>query len=177
MHCANRVCCAIFRLKTSVPTAKLSVSLIRKVLRCDKFCAMISAVLCCAVMCCVVLCNPCRALNQLGVLDRARYLSSNSGGSWFNSAFSFQVSLTSCMFTDDCQCSGKKSAALCWLPLWHCGCIAWCGCLACRALFESAFERFCVFLAAAAMLQSDNAAGAATAAAAAVVVAYRAPCL
>jgi hypothetical protein len=27
----------------------------------------------------------------MGVLHKARYLSSNSGASWFNTAFSFQV--------------------------------------------------------------------------------------
>jgi hypothetical protein len=35
---------------------------------------------------------PCsRALHELGVLSQARYMSSNSGGSWFNAAFSYQV--------------------------------------------------------------------------------------
>jgi hypothetical protein len=31
-----------------------------------------------------------RVLPQLGVTDASRYLSSNSGGSWLNTAFSFQ---------------------------------------------------------------------------------------
>jgi hypothetical protein len=30
-----------------------------------------------------------RALHALGVMDAARYLSSNSGGSWFNGAYSY----------------------------------------------------------------------------------------
>jgi hypothetical protein len=33
----------------------------------------------------------CRGLHELGVLSKARYISSNSGGSWFNAAFSYQV--------------------------------------------------------------------------------------
>lgn len=30
-----------------------------------------------------------RALHQLGAMSKARYLSSNSGGSWFNGAYSY----------------------------------------------------------------------------------------
>jgi hypothetical protein len=34
----------------------------------------------------------CRALYMMNLTQQARYLASNSGGSWFNSAFSYQVS-------------------------------------------------------------------------------------
>lgn len=34
----------------------------------------------------------CRALYMMNLTQQARYLTSNSGGSWFNSAFSYQVS-------------------------------------------------------------------------------------
>jgi hypothetical protein len=36
----------------------------------------------------------CRGLYMMDLVQQARYLSSNSGGSWFNSAFSYQVSNT-----------------------------------------------------------------------------------
>jgi len=35
-----------------------------------------------------------RALHAMGILDRARYLCSNSGGSWFNTCFSYQSSVS-----------------------------------------------------------------------------------
>lgn len=37
-----------------------------------------------------MLCLPVAVLMQLGVTDGARYVTSNSGGSWLNAAFSFQ---------------------------------------------------------------------------------------
>jgi len=39
-----------------------------------------------------VLYGVCRALYMMNLTQQARYLASNSGGSWFNSAFSYQVS-------------------------------------------------------------------------------------
>lgn len=41
---------------------------------------------------CIILYGMCRALYMMNLTQQARYLASNSGGSWFNSAFSYQVS-------------------------------------------------------------------------------------
>jgi hypothetical protein len=49
---------------------------------------------------------------QLGVTDGARYMASNSGGSWLNTAFSFQDKVTGTKLQAVCTtCNGAKDAS------------------------------------------------------------------